>query len=139
MTLAETVASRIDGSPTVVSCERMSSGYANANYRLETSEGIFLLRHRINQDRSEVEHELDILDWLRRSAFPAPAAIRFIGDDRWIAGPNNTHIVLLEWLEGVQPEPNHPNAITIARALGDFHQLPPLSGNWRQRENPLGL
>ena len=87
MSLAETVASRIDGSPSVVSCERMSSGYSNANYRLETSAGAFLLRHRINQDQSEVEQELDILDWLRSAAFPAPAAIRFTGGDRWIAGP----------------------------------------------------
>lgn len=139
MSLAETVASRIDGSPSVVSCERMSSGYSNANYRLETSAGAFLLRHRINQDQSEVEQELDILDWLRSAAFPAPAAIRFTGGDRWIAGPEDTYLVLLEWLEGSEPEPNHPNVTSIARALGDFHQLPLPSGDWRQRENPIGL
>jgi homoserine kinase type II len=139
MSLAETVASRIDGSPSVVSCERMSSGYSNANYRLETSAGAFLLRHRINQDQSEVEQELDILDWLRSAEFPAPAAIRFTGGDRWIAGPEDTYFVLLEWLEGSEPEPNHPNVTSIARALGDFHQLPLPSGDWRHRENPLGL
>ena len=82
----------------------MPSGFANANYRLETSAGVVLLRHRPVQDRAEVLFELDVLEWLGTQGFPAPAALRFDAGDRWIAGPDDTYLVLLEWLEGAEPE-----------------------------------
>ena len=136
--IAEFAVERMEGSPAVVSCLRMASGYANSNYRLETSAGIFLLRHRIGPDQSEVTYELDVLDWLRSHRFPAPAALHFGCGERWLAGPGDSHVVLLEWLEGTEPESNESTVAAIACALGDLHRLPPPSGDWWQRENPVG-
>ena len=95
--IAQLTARHIDGSPAVVSCRRMPCGYANANYRLETSAGVFLIRHVLLQDRSVVEYELNVLDYLRTSGFPAPAALRFAAGERWLTGPGDTHILLLEY------------------------------------------
>ncbi len=137
-TIAELAAARMAGSPAVVSCRRMPSGFANANYRLETSAGVVLLRHRTVQDRAEVLFELDVLEWLGTQGFPAPAALRFDAGDRWIAGPDDTYLVLLEWLEGAEPELQSSTVTTIARALGDLHRLPSPSGDWWRRKNPYG-
>ena len=136
--IAEAAAARIPGSPRVVSCRRMSSGFANANYRLETSGGIFLLRECTNRDRACVEYELDALDWLSSHQFPSPAAIRFDGGERWIAGPGDSFVVLLEWLDGSEPVPDDTVVRTIAHSLGDLHQLPLPTGDWQQRTNPNG-
>ena len=136
--IAQTATACIEGSPGVMRCTRMPSGFANANYRLETSAGVYLLRHRSGLDRSEVEFELDVLDWLQSRRFPAPAAIRFSGGERYLAGPDGSHLVLLEWLEGSEPESSESNVATIAHALGDLHNLQPPSGDWWRRENPIG-
>ena len=119
--IAELATESMEGSPAVVSCRRLPSGFANSNYRLETSSGVFLLRHRTDQDRPEVLFELDVLDWLHTHHFPAPDALRFQGGQRWIAGPGDSHLVLLEWLEGEEPELKDETVTTIARALGDLH------------------
>jgi Ser/Thr protein kinase RdoA (MazF antagonist) len=93
--IATVAASRMEGLPAVLSCERMSSGFSNANYRLETSTGKFLLRECTGRDRAGVEYELDVLDWLRSHQFPSAASIRFDGGDRWISGPGDSMVVVL--------------------------------------------
>ncbi len=138
MDLARSVSDQLKGSPNLVGCERMSSGYSNANYRMETDRGVFLLRHCMDQRRSEVEYEIRVLDWLRAHGFPAPAALRFSGGNGWLVRPDGTHLMVLEWLDGSEPAPVRQNVITIARALGDLHCLPPPAGDWWRRENPLG-
>jgi len=137
--IAQLAARHIDGSPAVLGCRRMPCGYANANYRLETQAGVFLLRHCLLRDRLAVEYELDVLDHLRNSGFPVPAVLRFAGGARWIAAPGDTHVVLLEWLDGFRPRPDRSTVATIARALARLHQLPPPEGDWWRRENPLGM
>lgn len=137
--IAEFTASHLEGSPTVVSCQRMPSGFANANYRLETTSGVFLLRDRLEQDRAEILYEIQVLDWLQRRQFPATPVIPFANGESYLAGPDDTNLVLLEWLEGSEPEPNHATAVTIARALADLHLLNPPSGSWWRRDNPIGL
>jgi len=137
--ITQLAARHIDGSPALLSCRRMPCGYTNANYRLDTSAGVFLLRHCLLQARAEVEYELNVLDHLRSHHFPVPAPLRFAGGKRWIEGPAGTHLVLLEWLEGIHPQPDRSNVATIAGTLARLHQLPPPAGDWWPRENPLGI
>ena len=137
--IAQLTASHIDGSPAVLGCRRMPCGYANANYRLETENGVFLLRHCLLQDRVAVEYELNVLDHLRGCGFPVPAALRFAGGERWIAAPGDTHVVLLDWLDGIHPRPDRSNVAIIAGALARLHNLPPPAGHWWHRQNPLGM
>ncbi len=136
--IAAAAASRMEGLPTVLSCERMPSGFSNSNYRLETCSGIFLLRECSGRDRAEVEYELDTLEWLRAHGFPSSAPIRFDGGDRWISGPGDSFVVMLEWLHGSEPLSDEATVRAIARALGDLHRLPPPAGGWWRRENPNG-
>jgi len=136
--IATAAASRMENLPTVLSCQRMSSGFSNSNYRLETSNGLFLLRECTGRDRAGVEYELNVLDWLCAHNFPTSATIRFSDDERWISGPGGSLLVLLEWLDGSEPLSGQVSVGTIARALGDLHQLPPPSGGWWRRENPNG-
>ena len=136
--IAEMAAKLIGGTPVVHACQRMSSGYSNANYRLETSAGVFLLRSCSGRDTTDVEFELDVLDWLKGHAFPCAAALRFGGGERWVAADEGATVVLLEWLEGAEPVPNRAVVTNIARALGEFHRLPPPPGGWWRRENPNG-
>jgi len=136
--IATAAASRMENFPTVLSCQRMSSGFSNSNYRLETSNGLFLLRECTGRDRAGVEYELNVLDWLCAHNFPTSATIRFSDDERWISGPGGSLLVLLEWLDGSEPLSGQVSVGTIARALGDLHQLPPPSGGWWRRENPNG-
>lgn len=104
--IAQITALRIAGSPAVVSCRRMPRGYANANYRLETSAGVFLLRHVLRQDRSAVEYELNVLGYLRTNGFPAPAALRFAAGDQWITGPGDSRVVRVALGPEVSPPRN---------------------------------
>jgi homoserine kinase type II len=136
--IATTAASRMEGLPTVLSCPRMSLGFSNSNYRLETSKGFFLLRECTGRSRAGVEYELNVLDWLSLHNFPTSSVIRFCGGERWISGPGGSLLVLLEWLDGSEPLPELVSVRAIARALGDLHQLPPPSGGWWRRENPNG-
>lgn len=117
----------------------MTRGYANANYRLETSAGVFLLRNALLQDRAAVEYEVNVLDHLRTTGFPAPAALRFAEGERWIDGPGGTHVMLLEWLDGSEPVPGPSTVASIARALARLHRLSPPVGEWWRRENPIGM
>lgn len=136
--IAALAASRMGGTPKVVSCQRILSGFANANYRLETSTAVFLLRHRIGQCESEVHYELEILDWLRSHRFPAPAVCQFGSGERSVSALDGSHLVLLEWMEGSEPVPSEAIVRAIAEGLGDLHCLPPPSGEWWFRENPVG-
>jgi homoserine kinase type II len=136
--IARAAANRMEGFPAVLSCQRMSSGFSNSNYRFETSSGVFLLRECTGRDRPGVDYELNVLDWLRAHNFPSSAAIRFGDGERWISGPRGSLLVLLEWLDGSEPLCEQVTVKTIARALGDLHQLPPPSGGWWRRENPNG-
>ena len=47
-------------------------------------------------------------------------------------------MVMLEWLDGCEPLSDMATVTTIARTLGDLHQLPPPPGRWWRRENPNG-
>jgi homoserine kinase type II len=136
--IATAAASCMESSPTVLSCQRMSSGFSNSNYRLETSNGLFLLRECTGRDRAGVEYELDVLDWLRSHNFPTSATIRFSDGERWISGPGGSLLVLLEWLDGSEPLSEQESVRAIARTLGDLHQLPAPSSGWWRRENPNG-
>ena len=133
--IATFAASRIEGSPTVVGCRRMSSGFANANYRLETNAGTFLLRDCKSRSLASVEHELEVLKWLHAGEFPVAAPIPFAGGERWITSPGGSHLILLEFLDGSEPSPNPTTVAAIGDALGKLHQLPKPDGNWWRREN----
>lgn len=137
--IARFAARHIKGSPAVLACRRMARGYANTNYRLDTTAGVFLLRHRLLQKRAAVEYEINVHGHLRRSGFPAPAVLPFAADERWLAAPDDTHLVLLEWIDGHHPRPCPSSVTAIARALARLHRLPPPAGDWWRRPSPIGL
>ncbi len=138
-TIAEKAVSLIIGSPSLISCRRMPLGFANANYRLETSAGTFLLRHCLNRDISDVAFELKVYAWLARHGFPAPKVIRLANGQRWFRDPGDTAVFLMEWLEGSEPVPSPSCVATIGQALGHLHRLPIPNGNWWRRKNPTGI
>jgi hypothetical protein len=126
--IARLATRHIEGSPAVLACRRMARGYASANNRLDTTAGVFLLRHRLLQDREAVEYESDVHEHLRMSGFPVPAVLPFAAGERWLAAPGDTHVV--------------PAATTTSAGVNAFmnaHPLLPLAGSQYPQEScPAG-
>ncbi len=114
----------------------LSAGYSNENYRVETGKGVFLYRVCKKQGVDLVRRELEILDALAESRFPAAYPIR-AEDDRRIHRSSQGPVVLFQFIEGEEPEVNPETAVEAARAVALLNAFP----HWERfrLENELNI
>ncbi len=105
------------------SVSSLSSGYSNENYRVETEKGAFLYRVCKKQGLDLVRRELDILDALAETRFPAAYPIR--GKDGGRINPTEEGpVVIFQFIEGREPDLNPETAAEIARAVARLNAFP---------------
>ena len=133
------------------SLERLRSGYANMNYRLEIGgqacdeekvsrhgrgNGKVLLRICREKSMNDIEYELKVMDRLRSVDFPAAYPIRR-KDGGFISEHDLGLVVVYQFIEGNEPECNRDTVAEIARAVGELNSME----GWEdlQRKNALGI
>lgn len=115
----------------------LSGGFANKNFKLVTENGVYLYRLVMQKRAEELEEELEYLLYLKehnfQAAFPVPKK-----DGTFINQLNDgTLVVLYDFLDGEEPEPNPFTASEIGKAAGQLNALS--SEKWIERKNDLSL
>jgi len=125
-----------------VSLRPLPEGYANTNYALETSTGIFLYRICRQKSEDDISAELAVLERLEARSFRAAYPIRR-GDGCLISTTPSGIVVLYGFIEGEEPAHTPETASEAARALAELHGIEPPEGfektNFVQLENSQEL
>lgn len=109
--------------------EYMKSGYVNDSYKVETTEGIYLLRFYKSLSVKEIEYESNLISDL--FAFGVPVA-------KTITNNNNVpatktpygNATVFEFIKGAMPNINEKTVAQIAKAVAKMNSFP----DWRKYE-----
>ena len=119
------------------SAEPISSGFANKNFKLTAENGTFLCRMVLQKSVAELEEEIQLLLFLKSHRFPAAYPVPRKDGSYLTMLEDGTPVVLFDFLEGEEPEPNSVTASEIGDATGWLNSLPP--DRWASRKNDLTL
>ncbi|MEN7547989.1 homoserine kinase [Rapidithrix thailandica] len=103
------------------SLDKLNSGFANVNYRLQTDQGSYLFRLCAQQPLEMIAYELDLMQLLKEIRFPTafPIARK---DGKYISHLEEGPVMVYDFVEGKEPEVNPETAAEIARAMSILHQ-----------------
>jgi homoserine kinase type II len=120
----------------VVSLKRLTSGFANINYKIETAQGFFLFRICAEKPLKEIKHEIRVLQELKKTSFPAAFPIRR-KDGKFINRTKFGHVVIYDFVEGTEPKVNENTAREVAKSLAQLNTFK----NWKQlkKKNSINL
>lgn len=106
----------------LLSFEGISEGVENTNYRIDTSEGRFILTlFEKRADADELPFYIDFMEYIRQSGIPAPRT-RMAKTGEKIVTLAGKPSVIVSFLEGVwSREPTATQCLTLGRALGRLH------------------
>lgn len=113
-------------------------GSINTNYRLETAQGRFFLRHTLVRSAEDLTFEADLLDHLHASALPAPSLIRTT-DGRPFAELKGGRACVFRWLAGeekTRAQLSWDVLWALGRELGKLHRVG--ASFMGERANPYG-
>jgi homoserine kinase type II len=118
-----------------ISVKLLTSGYANINFRLDTTKGPVLLRFCKNKKVEEINYELSVMRVLKANNYPSAYPIER-KDGKYITKTPRGNVVLYEYIEGEEPKPNTNTVKEAARATALLSIIP----NWEslEQENPCG-
>ena len=119
-----------------VSTVRLKQGYANTNFRLETTEGTYLLRIFREKSEDEILYEMRVLERLKREGFPAAYPI-LRSDGGCLTVVGGRRIAIYQYIEGEEPEINERTVGEIARAVARLNSIE--IGGDLKRENALNI
>lgn len=102
---------------------QLSFGYANQNYRVDTSQGSFLYRICTQQPLHLIEYEVKLMKALRQINFPAayPIAQK---DGGFIHLVGEHYVMIYEFRHGQEPPLNVHTCHAIGKAIGELSLLP---------------
>ena len=115
----------------------LSAGYANENYRLETSTGTFLLRNCLQQTGKLLRYEIALMQVLKSYSFPTAYPIPS-KDGNFILEHNQQNLMLYEFKNGHEPRINKRTTAEIGRAMGLLSTVSP-HDHLEFKENTLHL
>jgi len=104
--------------------EELSPGYANRNYRVETSSGVILLRWVLEKNIQDIQKELDLLLGLKSVKFPTAYPISK-KDGKHITELSVGFVVLYDFIQGQHPDLGTAQAHSIGEALGKLSVFKP--------------
>ena len=100
-------------------------GYANINYRVKTSTGLYLARFCRAQPDERIHDEILLLRSIQDSGFPASYPIAR-SDGEYISNHEQEKVMIYDFIEGETPQVSTDSAHQVGRALGclSLHPVP---------------
>ncbi|MCG9126190.1 homoserine kinase [Candidatus Poribacteria bacterium] len=110
---------------TSVKLEEMSGGYGNSNFKLTTSEGVFLLKICDEKTTDELQLQISLLAHLQEHGYPTPYPIpQKNGESLHLS--QDLRVIIYPFLNGGTPQPSQCVLKQIGEALARLHQISPL-------------
>lgn len=106
----------------VQTCTRLTKGYTNANYKVRTSDGTYVLRIYLEKQLAQIQYEMRLLAELKKIDFPTayPLVNR---EQEFINHTIFGEIVLYAFIEGEEPKPDLQSVQAIAQAAAQLNTL----------------
>ncbi len=121
--LADIVSHYAIGIP--IKCEGISGGFGNSNYKLTTTDGVYLLKICDEKSVEELQIQNTLLEHLREHAYPTVyPIIKKNGDVLHIT--SKYYVMIYPFLAGSTPKPSPRVLSLIGEALAKLHCIPPL-------------
>jgi len=111
----------------VVSIKRLTSGFANINYKIKTSKNNFLFRICAEKPLKEIQYEIKVMNELKRIKFPTAFPIKR-KDGQFINKTKFGEVVVYEFVEGEEPQVNEKTSKEIGKAVAKLNKLK----NWKK-------
>lgn len=121
---------------TLKSHHQLSAGYANLNYRIDTTQGSFLYRICQQQPLHLIEYEVALMQALKEIDFPTAYPIAQTNGE-YIHPLGESYVMVYEFYEGKEPVVNKHTAAGIAQAIGKLSTLP--NANRYPKKNAVHL
>lgn len=120
----------------VSTTKRLTSGFANINYKIKTTKGNFLFRICAEKSLKEIQYEIKVMNELRRIKFPTAFPIKR-KDEQFINKTKFGEVVIYDFAVGEEPKVNEKTAKEIAKAVAKLNTLK----NWKklQKGNAINL
>lgn len=107
-----------------LSFTEVAAGYANLNYKVQTTNGPVLLRLCRQQPLALLKYEVALMHRLRQIDFPTAYPVAR-PDGQYITNLGGENIMLYDFIQGQEPELNPATAGEIGKAVGALGVLPP--------------
>ncbi|MCG8643299.1 MAG: homoserine kinase [Desulfobacterales bacterium] len=108
----------------ITGIERLSSGYANENYKVTAQKGVFLYRVCIQQDDIEkIRYEIRVLSALQKTGFPAAYPVPRT-DGGFISDSARGRVVVYDFVEGEEPRIDEETAEEIGKHIALLNRFP---------------
>jgi len=101
---------------------RLKHGFANANYKIITTKGVFLFRIHLQQLSENIEKEHRMLEVLRKERFPAAFPVKDKNGKTW-QKVEGEKVSLYDFVEGEIPKLQPETVAEAARTLAQLHTL----------------
>lgn len=105
--------------------EDIQGGYGNSNFKLTTTDGIFLLKICDEKNVDQLLMQIELLKHLQQHAYPTVYPILQKNDEALLIF-NNYHVMIYPFLNGGTPLPSQQVLTQIGDALAKLHSIPPL-------------
>ncbi len=122
--LSDTVSHYAIGTP--VKFEEIPGGFGNSNFKLTTTDGMFLLKICDEKNLAELQMQIALLEQLRQHAYPTVYPI-LEKNGHALHQTSNYRVMLYPFLDGQTPQPSQRVLTQIGEALAKLHYIPPLS------------
>ena len=119
----------------------LHQGYSNFNARIETEQGIYVLRRYAEQSPEKITYELHLIEWLVSQGFPVVPPLRDPGGRaRYTLGKEHpASWVIFPFVNGAPPELIPATAHEMGTLAARLHQLPEGIPEAGKRENLLSV
>lgn len=112
---------------TALKLEEIPGGFGNSNFKLTTTEGVFLLKICDEKDRAELNMQIALLKHLHQHAYPTVYPI-LTKDQKPLIHETCGSVMLYPFLRGTQPQPSPHTLAQLGKALAQLHCIPPITG-----------
>lgn len=110
---------------TPVKLEDIDGGYGNSNFKLTTTEGVYLLKICDEKKLDQLEMQICLLEHLHKHAYPTVYPIlQNVKDALHIS--DNDYVMIYPFLNGGTPQPSKEVSKQIGEALATLHAIPSL-------------
>jgi len=107
--------------------KRLTSGFANINYKIKTTKSNFLFRICAEKSLKEIQYEIKVMNELRKIKFPTAFPIKR-KDGEFINKTKFGEVVIYDFAVGGEPNVNEKTAKEIAKAVAKLNTL----RNWKE-------
>ncbi len=121
--IADIVSRYTIGTP--LTCEPLSGGFGNSNFKLTTTDGTFLLKICNEKNLVELYKQITLLEHLQQHAYPTVYPLMQKNGDALHITLKNYNVMIYPFLVGSTPVPSPRVLSQIGEALAKLHHIPP--------------